>query len=86
MSSVFNCSSVRMLVIVLSNKVWNTIAFTRYGVTAPVTLTTSLGASSSTVQNDDTMSDVDKKKEIYPCDVFFLWQDSEQEPILQLHC
>ena len=61
MRSVFNCSSVRMLVILLSNKVSNTIAFRRYGVTAPVTLTTSLLASSSTVQNDDNVRRGQKK-------------------------
>ena len=65
MSSVFNRSSVRMLVIVLSNKVSNTTAFRRYGVTAPVTLTTSLGASSSTVQNDNNVGRRQKKQEIY---------------------
>ena len=65
MRSVFNYSSVRMLVIVLSNKVSNTIAFRRYGVTAPVSLTTSLGASSSTVQNDDNVRRGQKKQEIY---------------------
>ena len=65
MSSVFNRSSVRMLVIVLSNKVSNTIAFRRYGVMAPVTLTTSLGASSSTVQNDNNVGRGQKKQEIY---------------------
>ena len=48
-------------------------------------LTTSLGASSSTVQNDDNVRRGQKKQEIYSWDVF-LWQDSEQEPILQLHC
>ena len=65
MSSVFNCTSVRMLVIVLSNKVSNTIAFRRYGVTAPVTFTTSLGESSSTVQNDGNVRRGQKKQEIY---------------------
>ena len=60
MSSVFN-RAVKMLGIVLSNKVSNTIAFRRYGVTAPVTLTTSPGASSSTVQNDDNVRRGQKK-------------------------
>ena len=64
MSFFFNCSSVRKLVIVLSNKVSNTIRSDGpsglYGAS-----TTTLGSSSSTVQNADNVRRGKKKQEIY---------------------
>lgn len=66
MSSVFSCSSVRMLVIVLSN----TIAFRRYGVTAPVTCCMVhynhkfKSIDMRAVQDDDNVRRGQKKQEI----------------------